>query len=58
MSDPAPKLHRPGETLSLSLELLKLAEITRKDVLKAVEQWEENPPAEKYAEILGASSNA
>ena len=58
MPDTPPKLHRPGETLPLSLALLQLAETTRKDVLKAVEQWEDNPPEKKYADILGAREDA
>lgn len=52
------KIYRPGETLPVSIELLKLAEVTRKDALKAVEQWEDSPPAKQYADILGASSDA
>ncbi len=58
MSDEPAKIHRPNDTLPLSLDLLKLAETTRKDILKAVEQWEDNPPENKYADILGARENA
>lgn len=57
MSEPT-KIHRPDETLPLSIDLLKLAEVTRKDVLKAVEAWEDEPPVKEYADILGASSDA
>lgn len=52
-----PELYRPGEILSPLPELLLSANVTRKDVLTAVEAWEDNPPADKYADILGANSN-
>jgi hypothetical protein len=58
MSDEPAKIRRPNDTLPLSLDLLKLAETTRKDMLKAVEAWEDKPPFAKYADILGASDNA
>jgi hypothetical protein len=52
MPDEPAKIHRYNDTLPLSLDLLKLAETTRKDVLKAVEAWEE--VMEEYADILEA----
>lgn len=49
-----PEIHRPGEILPLPKPVV----ITRKDILKAVVAWEENPPNKKYADILEATSDA
>lgn len=43
----------PGELQSLN-QLIIQATVTEADVSKAIEQWEEEPPDEKYRSILEA----